>query len=91
MGLYYVKSALKLFKLSRTFNGYSYEKTFVKKKIYLSDQILHQLVHSKGNIGMNPKHLSQLVLIMTRLQVTIQQIFHHIQKVRVIFIWLYYI
>ena len=51
---------------------------------YLADNILHQFVHSKANIGMDSEHLPQSVLILRWVNIAIQQTPHHIQERRVV-------
>lgn len=51
---------------------------------YLSDDALYELVHGEGNVGVDGEHFPQLVLILRRLHVPIQEIAHHLQESRVV-------
>lgn len=51
---------------------------------YLADNILHQFVHSKANVGVDGEHLPQCVLVLRWVNVPIQQAPHHIQERRVV-------
>lgn len=51
---------------------------------YLPDYALDELVHGKGNVGVDGEHLPQLVLILRCLHIPIQKIADHLQKGRVV-------
>lgn len=39
---------------------------------YLSDQVLYEFLHGEGDVGVDAVHLTQLVLVLCGLQVTVQ-------------------
>lgn len=57
---------------------------------YLADNILHQFVHSKANIGMDSEHLPQSVLVLRWVNIPIQQTPHHIQECGVVLLQLHF-
>lgn len=56
---------------------------------YLADDILHQLVHSKADVGVDGEHLPQSVLVLRGVDVPVQQTPHHVQEGRVVFLQLH--
>lgn len=54
----------------------------------LADNALDEFVHSEGNVGMDRKHFSQGVFVLSRLHVAIQKIAHHFQKHWVIVLYI---
>lgn len=48
--------------------------------VYLSNDVVDDLVNGKSNVGMNGEHLSQSIFILSGIQVSIQQAAYHIQE-----------
>lgn len=51
---------------------------------HLSNDALDQLVHGKGDVGVNGEHFTQGVLVLRRVHVPVQEVAHHVQEGRVI-------
>lgn len=56
---------------------------------YLADNILHQLVHSEADVGVDGEHLPQRVLVLRGVDVPVQQAPHHVQEGGVVFLQLH--